>query len=224
MQNLDEFKFQLLSLRGENDKKELALINEAFFFWKSIWTAELKKNKASAPNWADEFYRHDYVGVLFNKGIPVSVHLYGLHNLSLNACSQQSYFEKFPKDFATSMEKDDYDRVLSAGWLTINPDFLINEHGVAFSKCMIWLVLRVSKLLGCKASLGPTRSDNGLASKIIEWGAISYGQAEAYNTPIDILVMDNDNQIPLRQNEQNIVNAVWTTQGIETLEADKKAA
>jgi len=208
--SLEEFEYELIELRKDKDSRSISKINEVYFFWKSFWTQVLNESDAPLPHWSDEFYRHDAAGVIFQNGVPVAVHLYGVQNLKMAACRGQTYFhEGFDNRFCSKLIKAGYDKAMSAAWLTINPDFVKNPERIVFSRCLMAIALKASDYLGCETVIGPTRSDNGIAAKIIEWGAVSYGQGRAKNTPVEMLVMDNGVQIPLPEIEEELVNQIW---------------
>lgn len=209
MENLDDFEFKLYSFKDENGVREIAAINEAYFFWKSFWANELANIGSDFPRWPDEFYRHDCLSVLTRQGIPVSLHLQAVQNLNLKACAEQSYFDKFTQTFTKDILADGYERVVSAGWLTVNSSFAKNKEKIVFSRCMLALTLKITEMLGCQALVAPTRNDNGMASKVFQWGAKSYGQKTTHNVLCEMVVMDHTSPIPLSEKEAALVEHAW---------------
>lgn len=205
-----KYNFTLIDLKNEKQRVSASFINEVFFFWKSFWKKELDDLESPYPNWADEFYRHEHLGILTMDSVPVALHLYARQNLLIAPCREQSYFTSFSEAFTGKLVKDGYTDVLSAGWLTVNSDFVSNPDKIVFSKCLVSLSLKVCDYLGSQAILGPTRINNGVADKVISWGAKTYGQEMAYNTPVELIVIDTDTPIPLRDNERSLVEQIWT--------------
>lgn len=210
MFELSGFKFELLSLREESGKQNLQKVNEIYFFWKSFWPKVLDELNCAYPNWADEFYKHTHAGVLFYDGTPVSLHLYMVQNFEVAACLQQGYFDSFPKSVIDNIRKDGYKKLITGGWLTVNPTFSKNPERIAFSRCQMALSLLASRYYGCDGVMGPTRINNGFAQRLLGWGAKTYGESLAKNTPVELIVVGNSVQIPLKEKEQEIINIAWS--------------
>lgn len=208
--NTSDFSFQILSLKNETLKKSIATVNEVYFFWKSSWQKSLNELGAAHPNWADEFYRYTHLGLLSYNGTPVSMHLYMVQNLDVNACVQQSQFEIFGTEALEKVKQDGYKKLITGGWLTLNSEFAKNPKKIAFSRLQIALTKRASEYFNCQGIIGPTRKDNGLSERIIEWGASAYGTGMMNNGEVELLVLGNEIQIPLKEAEEEIINHVWT--------------
>ena len=208
--NTSDFSFQILSLKNETLKKSIATVNEVYFFWKSSWQKSLDEIGAPHPIWADEFYRFTHAGMLSYNGTPVSMHLYMVQNLEVKACVQQSQFQIFKEDALEKVKQDGYKKLITGGWLTLNSEFSKNPKKIAFSRLQIALTKKASEYFGCDGIIGPTRMDNGLSERIIEWGANAYGQGFLHEAQVELLVLGNEIQIPLKEAEEEIINHVWT--------------
>lgn len=207
--SIDAFEFEILDIKNETEREKLSQINEVYFFWKSFWPKVLNELESDYPHWADEFYSYSHVGVLFHNGVPVSLHLYKVHNLKVAPCHAQSYFDPFPKEAIQNIKEDNHYKVLTAGWSTVNSDYAKNDLKVSFIRCQLALSLKVSQLFDCSAIIGPTRMNNGFAQRVIEWGAKSYGKSTAYNTPVELILIENSLNMPLNETEKMLINKVW---------------
>ncbi len=219
----NEVEFKIAFLRGELRAKEESFINEVFFLWKGVWAMEFKKTGGDPPSWPDEFYRHDAIGAILVDSVPIAVHLYSIQNINLKACEGQDYFKSYTREFTSTLKRERFARVLAASWMTVNPDFKLKDKKVSFSKCLLALSQKMLVPFNCEAAIGATRSDNGLAERIMSWGAKSYGPFHTKNTPVEMLLMDEAMRIPLTADEEELVNNAYESINMN-LSPAKKAA
>lgn len=208
MVDLKDFNYLVISLRNPGSD-QLQIINTAYLFWRSFWIKELFTSPESAPHWGNEFYRHDYLTLIMHKNLPVALHLYGFQNLELTACVDQSYFDDFDREVVPEIIQSGYKKVITAGWLSVNPEYLKFNREIVFSRCLSALGLRFGKYNGFQAAIAPARSDNGVSQKFMEWGGVTYGLRNVYGIPCELIVMDVDNNIPLTYAESELVAHLW---------------
>lgn len=215
MRDFQEFQFILLKIR-DCDRTSENLVNQAYFFWRTFWSKELSKFTNNVPKWADEFYRHDYVGLITYHGQPVALHLYGFQGLGLSACRGQSYFESYSEDFITRVRRDGYHRVISTSWLAVNPTYQRLDDRILFSKCMLVLAQHVCRHFNYDANIATTRMDNGIAAKIIDWGGRSYGEKLHNDVQCALLLITPDVRVPISEYEQSFLNHIWKVDQLTT--------
>lgn len=219
MSSLQEFEFHLIKIRDAKLQDE-SIINLAYMFWKSVWMEELKTINGSLKCWGDEFYRHDYIGLVTYDQIPVGMHLYGLQNLNLGPCRDQSHFQSYTDDFIPKLKEANINKVISASWLCVNPDFAKFDKDIVFSKVITQLSLRVCQLLGYQGAIAPARKDNGLSTKLKSWGVMSFGEKVVQNVMCEIVFCPSHVEFPLTEKEKQLIGYVWQYEKSQT----KKAA
>lgn len=186
-----------------------------------MWRPFFLNKSLVQPNWEDEFYRHDFVGLLTHDGRPVGFHLYGLQNLHIDSCKGTTYIKSnFNEDFLNSLASKDFNKAMSLNWLTIDVLFSQKQASVSLIELMGGLGLKVCESLNYDVTIAAIRNDIPLAKKSVSFGGVKLGEKLVYDTPCDLIYIPTESLNLLPEKSCKLVDSLWEqTEKIEQIAA-----
>lgn len=209
LKEYEEYDFFFSSLKKAGPAQN-EMIESAFKFWKRMWTLEFNRLGKKMPDWSDEFYRHDYIGVVSYKGRPLAMHLYGLQNLGISPCENSRYMTtNFTPEFAPTLRERGIERALSLNWLTVDILLARTIPDISLIEVMGGLGAQVCEWLSFDALIAAIRKDVPLADKAQTLGMKSLGTKDVYGGPCDLCYTTLESRELLGESSRSLINYLW---------------
>lgn len=190
-ENLLKIQYALLPGNCPPNFPQVHLHNLVFSYWKEFWEEVFVKNGVPGHLQTDDFYRSNFISVLYQGHEVIGLGHFGIFNLESMAAQTFGYFQRsFTPSYMDFLRKRNIKSVLSFEHLTINPSWRKSKVGVPFAKILLALHTRLLKALNIDAAVAISRSDVKVTDMLLElqWDVV-VPNLNAHNTPVDLAIL-----------------------------------
>ncbi len=184
-------QFEYVVLPGKNPTGSLIEIYDtAFHFWYDNWSTYYQKLDPDYNFVADDFFRQDAVGVLFENKVPVGIHLYSIFNLVGNSIFEQSYLKQnFSDSYFLNLKKLNISTVMTFESMMICPKRRKVKTGKSIAPFLLSLSYQyLLSRTDVQSMIAPARSDVGIAQLACCGGSEVIENRILHGVPVSLII------------------------------------
>ncbi len=196
LNNIDIKNLQYYVLPGNHNylKNHYNIYDQAYSFWKKFWLDIYTQAGTPESFLPDDFYRQNYLGVLFHKSTFVGSLFSSVFLINSPSTVDHRYFKFYPKEFLEMLKQKNINTLFTVEFLTLNPDYRKSKIGISLSETIIGLSLETFKSNFYDSVIGTARTDVKVNDSCYKFGfECLVPKVERRNFSVDLIAANQKN-------------------------------